>query len=109
MLLKIAYKEPRPFWIKKEITAYRCYMSHDFEGPSDHMYILMFMGTYINLLFLRKYSPKHPRTYLSNFFFLVQGLLMLATIWAGLILGHTYCHQSIIGFVFGGFSALICL
>lgn len=70
VLLKIAYKEPRPFWVNKDITTFRCYMSNDFEGPSDHMYILMFMSTYLNLLYLRKYSP-NPRVYLSNFLFIV--------------------------------------
>jgi hypothetical protein len=70
ILLKIAYKEPRPFWFNKDIASFRCNESNDFEGPSDHMFILMFMGTYLNLLYLRKYSAK-PRTYLSNFLFTI--------------------------------------
>lgn len=56
VLLKIAYKEPRPFWVYKDIKTFRCNNSSDFEGPSDHIFILMFMGTYLNLIYLRKYS-----------------------------------------------------
>lgn len=58
VLLKIAYKEPRPFWVYKNIKTIRCVNSSDFEGPSDHIFMLMFMGTYLNLIYLRKYSSK---------------------------------------------------
>ena len=89
VMLKIAYKEPRPFWIHKDINTFRCFYSSDFEGPSDHMFILMFLGTYINLIYLRKYS-RHSQIVLSNSFFVLQFILMISTTWAGLILGHTY-------------------
>ena len=56
IMLKIAYKEPRPYWADHQIKCYRC--DNDFEGPSDHSFILMFLGTYMNLIYLRKYSRK---------------------------------------------------
>ena len=68
ILLKITYKEPRPFWIEENIKAYRC--DFDFEGPSDHMFILMFLGTYLNLIYIRKYT-QDEKIMLSLFFFIV--------------------------------------
>lgn len=33
----------------------------DFEGPSDHMFNLVFFPAYLNLMYLEKYArrPKH--------------------------------------------------
>ena len=53
------------------------------------MFILMFLGTYLNLIYLRKYSQT-PREYLSIFLFIIQSGLIVGTLWAGMILGHTY-------------------
>jgi PAP2 superfamily len=89
VMMKIAYKEPRPFWVSKDITSFRCSSASDFEGPSDHMFILMFLGTYSNLIYLRKYAPE-PRKITSAILFIFKIALMLGTVWAGLILGHTY-------------------
>ena len=50
------YKEPRPYWTHKDIVSYEC--ANDFEGPSDHFFILVFLFGYINLIYLRKYARK---------------------------------------------------
>lgn len=54
IILQITYKEPRPFWTHSSIKAYRC--ESDFEGPSDHLFLIGFLPTYLNLLYLSKYS-----------------------------------------------------
>lgn len=59
-IVKVMYKEPRPYWVIENVGAYRC--EHDFEGPSDHTFIVVFIGTYLNLIYLRKYARKPKRT-----------------------------------------------
>lgn len=72
------------------------------------MFILMFLGTYLNLIYLRKYSQT-PREYLSILLFIIQFGLIFGTLWAGMILGHTYSIQGLTGLVYGGFYTLLCL
>lgn len=66
VMMKLTYKEPRPYWIITEIMSYRC--QNDFEGPSDHIFLIMFVGTYLNLIYLRKYA-RTPKRSLSAFLF----------------------------------------
>lgn len=56
VLAELFYKEPRPYWIDVDIQAYQCEI--DFEGPSDHLFLLTFLPMYVNLIYLRKYSRK---------------------------------------------------
>lgn len=56
VIAKLSYKEPRPYWTDPDIQSYKC--KNDFEGPSDHIFIIVFLCTYINLLYLRKYARK---------------------------------------------------
>ena len=53
VIVKMLYKEARPYWTNPDILAFRC--ENDFEGPCDHLFILTFFYTYINLIYLRKY------------------------------------------------------
>ena len=43
-VLKLLYKDGRPFWVSKEIIGYRC--RFDFGGPSYHLYTLVTFWTY---------------------------------------------------------------
>ena len=56
IVAKLAYKEPRPYWTHSDIKSFKC--QNDFEGPSDHIFIIVFICTYTNLLYLRKYARK---------------------------------------------------
>lgn len=87
VLLRIAYKEPRPYWVNPQIQGKLC--EQDFEGPSDHLFIITFLGTYLNLIYLRMYA-KEPHVIKSLLCFLLQALLIAATIFSGMLLGHTY-------------------
>ncbi|TNV86647.1 hypothetical protein FGO68_gene16613 [Halteria grandinella] len=106
VMLQITYKEPRPFWTSPMINSYRC--QSDFEGPSDHLFILGFLPTYLNLLYLRKYS-RVPKRSLSRLCFALQGVCIIGTLASGLMLGHTYIFQGIIGLVYGFIYTVICL
>lgn len=105
-MVKLSYKEPRPYWYVPTVEAYKC--SIDFDGPSENTFILMFLGTYLNLIYLRKYA-RTPSKLLSLFLFLVQALCLVATAISGLLLGRSYLSASLIGVVFGFFWVLVSL
>ena len=56
VITKMFYKQARPYWVDKDIDVYKC--MNDFEGPSDHIFVLTFLPTYINLIYFRKYARK---------------------------------------------------
>lgn len=84
VIMKIAYKEPRPYWNHPDIVSYRC--RDDFEGPSDHLFLIIFLSTYLNLLYLRKYSRSSHHS-LSYFLFLITFVLIALTTLSGMLLG----------------------
>jgi len=43
-VLKLLYKDGRPFWVSKEIVGYSC--RFDFGGPSYHLYTLVTFWVY---------------------------------------------------------------
>jgi membrane-associated phospholipid phosphatase len=106
VILKISYKEPRPFWTHPDIKGLRC--QTDFEGPSDHMFIVVFLGTYLNIIYLHMYAKK-PKKVLSALCLLLLVAAVVATAFSGLLLGHTYLLQSLIGLVYALFFTLGCL
>jgi hypothetical protein len=104
--LQMAYKEPRPYWSDPNIQSYRC--SNDFEGPSDHIFIIVFFMTYTNLLYLKKYSRFAHNT-MSFIMFAIEIALIILIMLAGLILGHAYIFQGIIGIIYGILFVILCL
>jgi hypothetical protein len=82
--LKLTYKEGRPYWNHLDIKVYECL--NDFEGPSDNMFILTFFYTYINLIFLRKYSRRSHKI-LSWFLFFIQFGVTVLVIFSGILFG----------------------
>jgi membrane-associated phospholipid phosphatase len=88
------------------VQAYSC--ESDFEGPSDHLFLLAFLPTYLNLIYLRKYIRRPAHT-LSTILLVLQALLIALTAFSGLLLGHAYLSQTIIGLVYGLFYLLLCL
>jgi hypothetical protein len=62
-MVKMFYKEPRPYWKDDNIKAFEC--MNDYNGPSDNMFVMTFVYSYINLLYLRKYARKQNKI-LSN-------------------------------------------
>lgn len=106
VLLKVAYKEPRPFWTHQEIQGWRC--QNDFEGPSDHIFLLVFIGTYVNIVYLHKYAKK-PKIILSYVMGALTVILVCLTASAGFFLGHTYIMQCVTAIVYGLFYTLGCL
>ena len=105
-LIKLIYKEPRPYWVVVDIQAYLC--SNDFDGPSESAFVLMFLGTYLNLIYLRKYA-RTPHLALSWVLFIFQGLFLIVSSVAGLLLGHTHLTSSLMGVVYGFFFVLVFL
>jgi hypothetical protein len=43
-ILKLLYKDGRPFWLSQEIVGHRC--KFDFGGPSYHLYTLLTFWVY---------------------------------------------------------------
>ena len=68
----------------------------------------MFLGSYLNLIYLRKYARK-PNKVFSHFLFIVQGLGIIVIAFSGLLLGRSYLSSSLIGVVFGFFWLLVSL
>jgi len=67
-IIQLFYKDPRPFWEDGNIHGYLCLMNY--EGPSDNVFILIFLPAYLNLIYLEKYS-RRPKHFLSNFCFVL--------------------------------------
>eukprot|EP00347_Sterkiella_histriomuscorum_P002567 403367652 len=103
---KIMYKEPRPYWTNDSIQTYKC--QNDFEGPSDHIFIIIFVCTYCNLLYLRKYARTSKQTE-SILFFLFEFSFLFITTFAAMLLGHSYLYQCVIGVIYGLFYVILCL
>jgi type III secretory pathway component EscU len=87
--LKMAYKEPKPYWVDTEIRTFYC--TNDFEGPCDHLFILTFLFTYLNLIYLNKYA-RLPFYNLSTVLFIFQAIMAVSLIFAGLLLGSFYIY-----------------
>ncbi len=72
------------------------------------MFILLFLPLYFNLTYLRKYAQT-PMKILSICLFILQILLIIATVLSGLLLGYTYICQAVTGLLYAAFFTLISM
>ena len=97
-VLKLIYKDARPFWISSEVEPYRC--RYDFAGPSYHLYTIITFWVYNVIMYRMKYNDRVNicevitlLTYLGIF-----GILVVI---AALHQGTTFLYQEMMGLLYG--------
>lgn len=97
-VLKLLYKDGRPFWLSNEVVGYIC--RFDFAGPSYHLYTLITFWAYNIIMYQMKYAAE-VRRWLVYLQFAIIALVGIWVIFAGLYQGTTFLYQEFMGFLYG--------
>lgn len=97
-VLKLLYKDGRPFWLSQEIMGYRC--RFDFGGPSYHLYTLTTFWAYNIIMYRMKYVAKVNKVEVGICFGLLS-LFGILVVLGGLHQGTTFLYQEIMGLLYG--------
>lgn len=65
-VLKLLYKDGRPFWLSQEVYGYRC--RFDFGGPSYHLYTITTFWIYNIIMYQMKFAEKVNAVKVAFFF-----------------------------------------
>jgi hypothetical protein len=105
-ILKLLYKDGRPYWVDGDIQAGLCLF--DFSGPSYAMFILCFFYSYLIIMYCCKYVEKvnWPLVY---GLFAFQGLFGVWAFISGLYAGTIYIYQNVVGLIYGFIYLVLCM
>lgn len=105
-MLKLLYKDGRPYWVDAKIEASACFF--DFSGPSYALFILAFFYSYIIIMYCMKYVEKINYALVYCLF----GFLTLFGAWtcvSGMYAGTIYLYQNFIGLLYGLIYLVLCM
>jgi hypothetical protein len=105
-VLKLLYKDGRPFWINQDVTGYRC--RFDFSGPSYHLYTLVTFWAYNVIMYRMKYTDRINYALVYTLFFLLFLVGVLVVI-AGLHQGTVFLYQEFMGLLYGIMVVVLAL
>lgn len=106
-VLKLAYKDPRPFWLDQKIHGYRC--RFDFGGPSYHLYTLTTFWAYNIIMYRLKYAEPPVNKRLAYAMFGAVFIFGLWVVIAGLHQGTAYLYQEFLGLLYGSIFLVLTL
>jgi hypothetical protein len=97
-ILKMLYKDARPYWIDGEISATECFF--DFSGPSYQMFLLSFFYNYLIIMYCMKYTER-PKKVLGRVLLVLVFLFAAVDFFSGLYTGQVYIYSNIAGGIYG--------
>jgi PAP2 superfamily len=97
-VLKLLYKDARPFWLTNDIDGYRC--RFDFGAPSYHLYTLTTFWAYNIIMYQMKYAEREnlPKVIFLFVFLALFGCFLIV---AALHQGTSFLYQEIMGLLYG--------
>jgi len=99
VLLKLMYESPRPFWMERDIIAYRGHCKFDFGSPSQHVFSLVYFYPYLIFMYFQKYTLRVNKPLVASLYVLDACLASL-TFLGLLVMGQVYLYQIMISILY---------